>query len=571
MTPRPAAAWLVAGLALAAGSCGRARRVPTALSAPTVSPDSERLDAVLGRTIIVPVDRSAPGRKPGVVTLADGTPVAASLVRIAAAVQPEDRALGWSSPAGAWRATPADLIFTGLEAIVINLPAHATGPLVVEGTARPTQWLTPAADTDPKAWAPVRPPDAGEDFAASRWVGGESRSPLTRWRWRLIADGLRPGATTEPFDDPVVEALAVQNEERWRLALAALRSASPEIEARLKRRLSGIVNFGNGVFAPCWAGDAASLDLLLAALLDPGASRARRADAAEGWLRESPPAVAWVFDEGGTLAEPGRAALPTVGLASLLDRDSLAWAGHLGAASPDLRPLPAMSAVTLLVPPEREPPRTDLVEAHVGDWSARLPALLRVTPVVPPGLAVSAFSLDWSMDAWTVGAPRVTRGDWATAALLHRPARPPGSVPTSERSRLWELMVECHVPAGHSIDDEQVRVYVGPLGRAAAALLVRPGGTVTRLPLAWQPPGTAELAGGPTSAVVTRRPDAWTFRIPLPPGAVEKDGVLRLGLVRTDARGQRSAWPRAMLPWQDEPGRAALDTSAWTSVTQAPE
>jgi hypothetical protein len=34
-------------------------------------------------------------------------------------------------------------------------------------------------------------------------------------------------------------------------------------------------------------------------------------------------------------------------------------------------------------------------------------------------------------------------------------------------------------------------------------------------------------------------------------------------VVRVDGRGRRSAWPRPMLPWQDEPGRAALDTRAW--------
>ena len=41
----------------------------------------------------------------------------------------------------------------------------------------------------------------------------------------------------------------MQNEERWRLALASLRRADPAMADRLTRRLAGIVNFGNGVFA----------------------------------------------------------------------------------------------------------------------------------------------------------------------------------------------------------------------------------------------------------------------------------------------------------------------------------
>ena len=52
----------------------------------------------------------------------------------------------------------------------------------------------------------------------------------------------------------------------------------------------------------------------------------------------------------------------------------------------------------------------------------------------------------------------------------------------------------------------------------------------------------------------------------LPPHAIEPSGVLRLGVERLDERGVRSAWPRALLPWESEPGRAAIDTRGWERI-----
>jgi len=62
---------------------------------------------------------------------------------------------------------------------------------------------------------------------------------------------------------------------------------------------------------------------------------------------------------------------------------------------------------------------------------------------------------------------------------------------------------------------------------------------------------------------VTREPDRWTAIVRVPSDAVESRGILRIGLERTDSRGLRSAWPRAMLPWQAVPGRAVIDLAAW--------
>jgi hypothetical protein len=177
----------------------------------------------------------------------------------------------------------------------------------------------------------------------------------------------------------------------------------------------------------------------------------------------------------------------------------------------------------------------------------------------------------YTMQAWQQaqggGPPPQVRPEWATAAMLHKPAPDPAAQPSSAESRRWELLVECRTaPALKDIESlkrEAVWLFFGPSARPTKILRVDLTGTVTfeqpRDPMV--PP---EMDQPPGHVDINRAVDRWSFRLPLPPGAVEADGLLRIGIVRMDATGRRSSWPRPMLPWQLEPGRAALDTSAWS-------
>jgi hypothetical protein len=53
----------------------------------------------------------------------------------------------------------------------------------------------------------------------------------------------------------------------------------------------------------------------------------------------------------------------------------------------------------------------------------------------------------------------------------------------------------------------------------------------------------------------------------VPPGAIEADGHMRFGIMRerrlADGSIERTAWPRAMTPWQSEPGRICVDLTSW--------
>ena len=67
-------------------------------------------------------------------------------------------------------------------------------------------------------------------------------------------------------------------------------------------------------------------------------------------------------------------------------------------------------------------------------------------------------------------------------------------------------------------------------------------------------PGRAGEFGGR----VSRSESGWAFVIDLPD--VER---LQIGIEHRSATGHRTAWPRAMFPWQPEPGRIGLDLTKW--------
>jgi hypothetical protein len=188
-------------------------------------------------------------------------------------------------------------------------------------------------------------------------------------------------------------------------------------------------------------------------------------------------------------------------------------------------------------------------------------------------MAVGPLLRDYTMKLWQIGnAPTeefLPRGEWATGALLHRPPPDPTAPPSAVESRRWELLVECRMAPGtrgEQLQREAVRLYFGPSDRPIAALKVDLNGTITS-ELPTDPLMPPEMKAPPGRTDITRGADRWSFRISLPPGAVERDGTVRLGLTRVDSFGRRSAWPRPMLPWQTEPGRAALDIGAWARAT----
>jgi hypothetical protein len=561
----------------------------------------EREDAIPGAALVIPLTLGQVDPWHSVsARIDDGSSLDAKLYQVIVNVplsgQGSDNK--WLPASGIWMAMPANArdrssAPSGTWVALVHLPSDGHGAILHLGKRDytlnwlPTPSLLPAADgpvaeplLDP--WRPAAGESVISDQSLLARAQSEATSPLTRWRYKLLVSGLRREADAPDalaFKDPVIEAIARQNEDRWRIALYWLWSADPELAARLKRRLSAVLDFGNHTLAPAWSVDHRSLDRLLADLLNSAITPQRRGELAETWLAQQPGGAAWVIDDGGLLDDQRKAIIPTVGIANLQDRRTLAWTTSRGAtATPEPIGLDSMGCIKLLVAPcpvegsPDDPPPTNSISAHVGRWSSELPCLNRRLPVSPPGFAIGPLLRDYTMADWeaaAVGAaPIPARAEWATAAMLHRPAPDPGAPPSAAESRRWEILVECRVSPEisdiSSLQRESVRLFFGPSARPVSILRVDLTGLVTNE----QPPdpmAPPEMESPPAHVDIKRTIDRWSFRLTLPPGAVESDGLLRIGCVRTDALERRSAWPRPMLPWQSEPGRAALDTRAWTA------
>jgi hypothetical protein len=608
-----------------------------------------RIDVPAGATIIIPLtptDAAALRRErarrqalgePLVATSDDGQRFPASIVRIA--TRATDDAIGnaaalhaaalhdrWLGDPGTWSAhddSPGQDSAPGVPALLIDFaasldsadPSSTTtdrAPRIRIGDAwsAPLQWLPSrerlirASDGVESPWRPVLDEVTRTEPAALNAIAVEAESPITRWRWRLLVDGLDPARADDatapaPFADRAIEALARQNEDRWRVALAWLWFADASVAQRVKHRVAAVARFATpgvagpstGRLAPIWTTDHAVLDQLLADLLDPRADPATRVALARRWLDEQPPAAAWVHDDGGVLVWPSPdaratptattpasattpAPLPaivaTIGVVNLLDRPTLAWTS-LGVPdpAPDLVPVPSMAGTLLSRPITRDlantransnpspvPAPDATLEAHLGSLRVPLPVRAAPTPATPPGVPLGPLRQDWTMRRFQ-GEPD-PRGsslgiEWSAGALLHR-------APAGSPSR-WEVFVESRTPAPNTnpnpdaTANESVTLYFGPSGAPRAVVRVSRDGAA----VASGPASTAF----PTSVAIAQHADRWTFRLPVPAQVIDEGDIVRIGLTRSDALGRRWAFPHAMLPWEIEPARLAIDLAAW--------
>ncbi|MFN0133632.1 MAG: hypothetical protein ACKVW3_14030 [Phycisphaerales bacterium] len=575
---------LLALSVVASPGCARRRalrqRPPPA---PTLSVVESRVDVVLGRRVALPVTIAGglSPRRPIPARLDDGRTLDARLVWLSVAPEQEAEPSPWLDPAGRWASAPANADRrpegAGTWLLLIDLPLDCVGQGLYLGTSRvPLNWLPdPALLTDPASGQEIPWPrpiaDLGESPHLLRLAQPERTSPTRRWRYRLLTRGLQPRpaaalvpgeqqpAESDEFADRVIEAVARQIESRWQVALAWLWIADADLAQRVKQRLVGAVRFGERVVAPAWPIDQPLLDALLADLLDPRLRAAERRERAAAWLAGLPAATAWVIDDAGLRDEATPMGVGQCGVANLGDRAALAWvAVHGATASPDLTSVPSGGAATVSVVVPRSDERGERgaaeggatergplrVVAHVGAWSSPLSVAVRPIAAAPPGVRVGPLVPDWNMRSWLAGVPVVEAGaDWAGVGLLQK--SPDGS---------WSLFLEFHGAARP--EPEGVRVWLGPWERPTTVFRVSSTG------LASDEMGKASGEG----VEVVRSADRWTIRLAVPSSAIDADGVLRIAVDRTDGRGVRSAWPRPMMPWQSEPGRAAIDLSTWVGL-----
>lgn len=562
--------------------------------APTVVAIESRVDVVLGRTLVMPVTLKGAinPAKPIAAKMDDGRKVTASLFWVNAA-KGSNEATVWLPEPGKWTATPASSgtlpAGSGAWVIVADLPIDSIGQGLWLGSQRVAlNWLpSPDLIRGPQGVLTWSSPLDEQAKAPSllRLAEADRKSPIRRWRHRLMTDGLQPPVnpilnpkadnSPEPdaFKDPVLEALAQQTEGRWQVAIAELWLANPELAERVKRRLAGVVDFGDGNIAPAWPVDQSDLDALRGDLLNRRLQPEQQVERALAWLDTLPPGAAWVVDDAGQRDAMSGQTVATCGVANLSEKDALGWTtiGEVR-GSPELARISGWTAANVagsLVPVDDEQSRAEVgltmrgpigtpLEVHLGKWVSVRQATLEKLPGRPPGVRLEPMLKEWDMATWLSGGMPVPMEEaWSAAGLVYLDATQQNAVGGG-----WMLYLEFRSPVIGR--EESARVWLGAFGAPSSVLKITSNGQIVD-----EAAPKFNLDVGVSEASVSRQGDVWTARVPIPSRCVEADGTLRIGFERMDGLGRRTSWPRAMLPWQTEPGRVAIDTRAWDGAVRA--
>lgn len=562
-------ACLLALVACSSGPADQSMEPPRRKSSPRgpIVQIEQRVDHIVGTTLVMPVTVAPEFANPGpiVALLEDGRDVGARLVWFAIEEDPTEDAR-WLPPAGRWRAIedPGALVpaSAGFWAIVADLPLDAAGQgLWIDRGLLEINWIAaPPARSDHPALRPVTPSALGTP-GYDALVEQELKSPLRRWRGLLSTTGLSAPeslpmhgeAAAQTLASPI-EAISIQQQARWATALLRLYADDADACDRLRRSLCAHASIESGLWLPAWPLRQQSIDALLDDLLSPGSSARTRVRAASYFIQDLPPAIAWIIDDAGLLDARSGMALSTVGVLNLGERPTLVWASPARTEStPALVPVQPGAGVMLTSASSPDTALTGTISVNLGRWNTQLSVASEPIPVTPPGFRMGPFVPGWTLSALQAGVspiPGPADANWTTAALIERLPGGTGA---------WTIYFECLRPADAGNDADSVRIWLGPKDRPMAVIRVTYDGSASN-ELSVQ--GAATLV-----QPVLRGPDRWSFRVALPSEVVEKSREVSIGLERIGPKGRRWSWPRAMTPWQVEPGRVRLSLDAWESLS----
>jgi hypothetical protein len=545
-------------------------------------------DAIPGQALILAMRPTGRERPPSRVTLRfpDGREVPGEVAAVRL-LPPESGRQSWLTPGARWEVLAPDEVRGAFDRlawfILAELPDGVIGQeLWLDGRPIALRWLSRPAllaarlgfeaeggagpMLDP--WASPLPEDWRDRPDLNELLEPARSDPLRRWRARLAVRGLHPepdrgvGAITPeqlrsglveasarvgPLAERLLGAVSDLTEARWRVGLARLWAADPGLSLRVRHALAGGGVFeveagaGERVVAPVWAADARRADVLLEILLDerdPAESRVRRG---EEWLAGLSDAALWVVDDGG----PGRGA--RIGAMTLLAGDTTAI--ELMGETVTRPSLLRTRAMTVL---RGGTPGANRAGYRLGGRDRWLSVEGGAVRAEPPGVVIGPAWGDASMERWLgagesglIGAP-----EERFAGLVSARPGPAGGLE-------WTVFIR--LDGIGEASGERVRLWIGPYGQSRGVLtLDGDGGMDLHRFREWgEGLGEARLVGSVREGAGVR------IELVLPTGAVDPEGMLHLGLERVDKAGNRWSWPRAMLPWQIEPGRRVIDTSAW--------
>jgi len=415
---------------------------------------------------------------------------------------------------------------------------------------------------------------AGASDPGNVWLrealGGAMTNPWSMWRAELATAGASAQAAS---DDSAIARLGEQRAAAWRVALQRLARADRASARRLAIRLGSAIDFGDGVVAPVWtdwpgpliAND--GLGLLLADLLAADLSDSDKTSRARTWIDALPAATAWVIDDAG-------GAHTALMLVNLSDAPAAASVTLGDAAAPaemlTIKPLSAARVSVATARLEEEGRRADPVrtlDIRIGSWRGRGTVVGGCVVALPPGVPIGPLQYDVAMGRLATGA-----SSGVYPVVIPAPgARTLGKLmKTGTKGQdAWTIYLECE---GTAAAEDEVKIFFGPAGGWAGEKLAAP----TRWRIRRGGEAALDRRASPRNpdpdpgVVQIDQDNRWVVWAPVPAAAIEADGTLRIGIVRerrlSDGLVERTAWPRPIAPWHEEPGRIAVDLRAWDGL-----
>lgn len=541
------------------------------------------VDEARGQLVIVPGERTQVALPAGLLT-GDGPP--GDVVRLvsgevaikgnpgpllwlgvprAFAVREVAEAAGAKPTAG--QAEPGEMIVLSREELTRRLAGSASlrrAVVVAEGEAvRPAVLAGEKVLADAAAMVVGR---IGGDSKRAPWLTApllvQRDHPELGWRVRLVLDAAgmgevqasKAGGPGEPGEPGVVRRAGetleraelgrlplLQERERFAYGLGRLARTDTKLAAEVAERLLAVLALPSEpleglsparlrapVFTADAAADGAMVDELAAAADDEQAM-----GVAKVWLARQPELLAVVTDDSGRLP-PGAGVLrrPAMAIINASGRDGVARLGCAGVSSDVMEPLAAFGSLVLRAEPVPAS-TTEVVLRSLG--AEQKHALAGATVLRPPGLRVERFAQELTAADLLAGRLRLSEPGQVAAQVWFDRAR-----------GKWLLAITLGAEVGVV---RSVEVY----GEASAERMASVSKRVIER-AAMSEVGDVlfvevELKVGDEMAVASESGPA---RRPLPLALV----------VNREGRG-RLSWPRAMFPWQTEPGRTAVDVSNW--------
>ena len=573
-------------------------------------------DAIPGRPLVIAVRPDRGSRPPSAVTLRfpDGREVEGEVAAIRL-TPPPPGPVRWLGRGPTWTVVTPRTARAETDSlawfVLVDLPDGVIGQEIwLDGRPIALRWLPrpellaarfgfeddaddPNASALTNPWASPLPESWRERPDLLAELEPAFADPTRRWRAVLATTGLHAGtdervgpitpellrsglveasARVAPIERRLLDAIDETQQARWRVALARVWSADPALSMRLRHALAGAAEFragrlgGETIVAPAWAADAANAQILRDDLLDAATPAEQHRAAAESWLARQKQAAIWVLDDavtptpatiGAMWLAAGDAGLFPLGHGETTGRPDLLVTRRMSIlrrAPIDESDRAGRSAAGM----NRSAPAASVSFRLNGEiW--RLPVLNAPAEASPPGVEIGPWHADRTMAAWldADAKPRPVR---TITGMLSRRSGATADGPG------WVLFFR--IRDTDRPDDAELRIWIGPRTRPAAVITAGVGGrleiqqfepdqaSTNRTGLGRPTLVGAEVKAGDGGGLIE-------LEITLPEGAIGADGVLHLGAEYENADGARVAWPHAMMPWETEPARRAIDTTAW--------